>query len=175
MTSPLDLDAFESTEVVQTHWTRRRAVQLALGTGLGVVGVGFLTDGHAEAATEATKVIQLANTHRRNAGRRALGTLAPVSRAALKHSADQAAMQRMTHVGSDGSNAGTRLRREGYVWRAWGENVAAGQPTAAAVVKAWMNSPGHRANILSPNFAHIGVSAGKRNGRVYWTMVLARR
>ena len=51
-----------------------------------------------------------------------------------------------------------------------GENIAMGQPTAASVMNAWMNSPGHKANILSVNFTEIGVGVAKdASGTIYWT------
>ena len=80
----------------------------------------------------------------------------------------------MTHTGSDGSNAGDRIARAGFSAGTWGENVAAGYATAASVVDGWMNSSGHRANILDPSFTHIGVAvANAAEGTPYWTMVLA--
>jgi len=64
------------------------------------------------------------------------------------------------------------LRQFGISWRAWGENIAAGQRTPEIVVDAWMNSPGHRANILSPNFSKIGVGyVTNSSGRPYWTQI----
>jgi uncharacterized protein YkwD len=65
------------------------------------------------------------------------------------------------------------IRGLGYRWSAWGENVAMGYLTPRAVMRAWMNSPGHRANILSRSFRHIGVRRSG-NGTLYWTMDLAR-
>jgi uncharacterized protein YkwD len=116
---------------------------------------------------------------RTNAERSAAG-LAPVvahpqlMAAALAHSQDQAASQRMTHTGSDGSNAGDRIERAGYRWRTWAENVAMGYGSAGAVMDGWMGSAGHRANILNGNFVHIGVAVvSGSDGRPYWTMVLA--
>lgn len=53
-----------------------------------------------------------------------------------------------------------------------GENVAVGQPTASAVVQAWMNSSGHRANILNPSYTRIGVAdVVGADGRHYWVQV----
>ena len=71
----------------------------------------------------------------------------------------------MTHTGSDGSNARQRLDRVGYAWRAYGENVAWNQQTPAAVMNAWMNSSGHRANILNCAFTEIGVGVAAATGR----------
>ena len=83
-------------------------------------------------------------------------------------------MGQMTHTGSDGSDAGTRIGRAGYSAGTWGENVAAGYGSASSVVDGWMNSSGHRANILNGAFTQIGVAvAYSADGTAYWTMVLA--
>jgi uncharacterized protein YkwD len=56
---------------------------------------------------------------------------------------------------------------------ACGENIAAGQQTPAQVVEAWMNSSGHRANILNPNFTHMAVGIDKGgNMGMYWCQLL---
>jgi uncharacterized protein YkwD len=108
------------------------------------------------------------------AGLSALTTSDALNRAALAHSTDQAAMHTMSHTGSDGSNAGTRIARAGFAATTWGENVAAGYTSAGGVVGGWMGSSGHRANILNPAFTHIGVAfAQASDGTLYWTMVLA--
>jgi uncharacterized protein YkwD len=91
--------------------------------------------------------------------------------AAQRHSEDQAAMRRMSHVGSDGSSMVQRIDRVGFPWRSAAENVAVGFSTPQSVMAAWMNSPGHRTNILSAN-THIGVGlATGSDGRIYWTQV----
>ncbi len=122
----------------------------------------------------AEEVVALTNQARAAAGVPPLDIDAAAAQAALAHSADQAAMRRMSHTGSDGSNAGARLDRAGYRWRAWGENVAAGQRTAAEVTGDWLDSPGHRSNMLNATYVHIGVGvAYDSDGMPYWTMVLA--
>src|SRR5262245_31038386 len=75
---------------------------------------------------DVTTVLGLVNAERRRAGLAPVSWNDKVTAAATAHSVDQAAMNRMTHTGSDGSDAGDRLTRAGFVWRAWGENVAAG-------------------------------------------------
>ena len=72
----------------------------------------------------------------------------------------------MSHDGSDGSDVGDRLDRVGYAWRTYGENVAWNQQTPAAVMDAWMNSPGHRANILNCSFTEIGVGVAQEQRAV---------
>ena len=68
------------------------------------------------------------------------------------------------------------MRRAGYVWRSVGENVAAGQPDAETVVKAWLDSPGHCENIMSPNFREMGVAfatAPQGELRILWAQEFA--
>jgi uncharacterized protein YkwD len=57
----------------------------------------------------------------------------------------------------------------GIRYKSAGENIAKGQPSPEAVVNAWMNSSGHRANILNSTFTHIGV--GYASGGSYWTQM----
>jgi len=100
---------------------------------------------------------------------------ARIARAAAGHSAYQAAIRTMGHVGPGKANGGTRMRAAGYGWTVWGENVAAGQSDCATVMSAWMASSTHRANILDVNFVHIGVGMALGvNGVWYWTMDLGR-
>jgi len=92
--------------------------------------------------------------------------------AALGHAQDMAQQDYFEHTSLDGRTAGTRITQAGYVWSTYGENIAAAYATPVAVVEGWMNSSGHRANILSSSFCDIGVgyaySASSRYGD-YWT------
>jgi len=88
--------------------------------------------------------------------------------------ADQAANNFMGHRGTDGSEVGVRVTRTGYRWSSVGENVAAGQPDAETVVKAWLDSPGHCENIMGPQFREMGVAfalAPKGDLRILWAQV----
>jgi uncharacterized protein YkwD len=130
-------------------------------------------------------VLALVNDARakaRRCGRRRLAAVPPLtlsamlSQAAAAHAADMAANGVMTHRGSDGSNAGERLTRAGYPWRAYGENVAAGQADADAVVRSWLDSPGHCANIMGAQFTQMGVAfalAPQGPLRILWAQVFA--
>ena len=63
----------------------------------------------------------------------------------------------------------------GIRFSAAGENIASGQKTPAEVVAAWMNSPGHRANILSPTYNQLGVGlATSKSGKNYWTQMFIK-
>ncbi len=106
-------------------------------------------------------------------------TLNPLlSQAAQVHSDDMASNDFFSHTGSDGSNAGVRIARTGYQARGWAENIAAGYPSAAAVVAGWMQSDGHRRNILNPLFTEIGIGRADNPNTtygIYWTNVFGTR
>jgi len=63
-----------------------------------------------------------------------------------------------SHTGKDGSSLASRISATGYQFSAAAENIAAGPSTPEQVVSSWMNSSGHRANILNPNLKEIGIS-----------------
>ena len=80
------------------------------------------------------------------------------------------------HEGSDGSTSGERITRAGYAWAAAGENVAAGQRDADAVVAAWLDSPGHCATLMNARFTATGIAFALAPGKdpaVYWTQLFA--
>ena len=99
-----------------------------------------------------------------------------VARANANPSNPAAAMQH-TLYGVNAPTPTSRLDYAGYDnWMAYGENIAFGYTTAAAVMQAWMNSAGHRANILNPNFTEIGVGvATSAAGYLYWTQEFGTR
>lgn len=120
------------------------------------------------------EVVASVNGHRANMGLRPVRVDARLNAAAQAQSDHMARTRNMTHLGAGGTNAGQRISDTGYRWSTWAENVAFGQSTPAQVMVAWMNSPGHRANILNGRFAEIGIAKTKvPNGPTYWTMVLA--
>ena len=97
--------------------------------------------------------------------------------AAQGHSADMAANDYFSHDSQNGDTPWDRMKAAGYVgWTLVGENIAAGQRSAQDVMTAWMNSPGHRANILNCGFTEIGVGyAVSSTGTPYWTQDFGRR
>jgi uncharacterized protein YkwD len=119
-------------------------------------------------------VVAGVNRHRAQAGRGPVTVDSRLTVAAQGHSDHLARERLMTHVGAGWTNGGQRITSAGYSWTVWAENVAAGQSTPDEVVNAWMNSGGHRANILHNAVVHIGVAAAKdANGRTYWTMLVS--
>jgi uncharacterized protein YkwD len=89
------------------------------------------------------------------------------------HAHDMAFHELMSHKGSDGSTPGERAKRTRYVGSI-GENVAAGAKSPEQVVLLWMNSPGHRANILGKHVEMGAAVAVSESGRPYWCVVFGR-
>lgn len=110
--------------------------------------------------TEAivAEVLQIVNAERARGGVSPLTLHPALITAAAAHAADMRARNVMSHTGADGSNPGQRMTRAGYPWITYGENIAMGFQTAGGVMDAWLHSPGHRANILNPNFKEIGIA-----------------
>ena len=122
--------------------------------------------------TYEQKVAELVNIERQKAGLSALTFDSAISNVARAKSKDMAANNYFAHQSPTYGSAGDMLRQFGINWSAWGENIASGQRTPESVVTAWMNSSGHRANILSTNFSKIGVGyAVNSNGTPYWTQI----
>jgi serralysin len=127
------------------------------------------------------RVLDLINQERAKLKLKPLSLSEKLDTAADLHSKDMALKDYFSHTGKDGSSPGTRIKRAGYTQgTTWGENIAAGQTTPESVVQAWMNSSGHRANILNPKFTHMGLGytflandTGRVNYRHYWTQVFA--
>ena len=152
-------------------WRRVRVLLLAV---LLLVGRNAAAESPLGCPLEFERqVVDLVNAERAQAGVALLQMDVRLMEAAQLHSDDMADNNFVSHTGTGGTGPVDRIEAAGYVgWNGWGENVAAGYPTPAAVVAAWMASPGHRANILRASFDHLGVGyrfqAGTTYGH-YWT------
>jgi uncharacterized protein YkwD len=130
--------------------------------------------GGSGSSTVAGEVLRLVNVERDKAGCKALSSESHLVAAAQKHTDLQADQNTMSHQLPGEASMGDRVTAAGYKWRGLGENVAAGYTSAASVMDGWMNSPGHKANILNCNFEEIGVGLAKSSsGTQYWTQVFA--
>jgi len=155
---------------------------------LGLAGcVSVEPESSPQATRAATTVIpmsvgvtplQMVNATRAQNGLPPLATSAHLNRAAAAHAADMARHDYYSHVSRNGANIRDRVQATGYGSCLRAENIAWGQPSAEVVTRLWINSPGHRANILNRKATHIGF-AGSRNpdGRYdpLWVMVIAAR
>ncbi len=116
------------------------------------------------------RTLRLHNRERRSRGLRALCVHPKLTKAARAHSSDMIKKDYFGH-----GNVGRRLKRHGYNWRVYGENIAGGTGNYARpgnVFRRWMRSSGHRANILDRRFREIGIgtATGNYKGRKGYTM-----
>jgi uncharacterized protein YkwD len=119
------------------------------------------------------QVLELINAERKQAGVAALTPQALLMKAARDHSANMASQQMLAHE-LDGKGPNERVRDLGYKSLGAAENCAAGQRTPAQVMHSWMNSQGHRGNILGKDTTEIGIGmALSAGGTPYWTLVFA--
>ncbi|MBC7691907.1 MAG: CAP domain-containing protein [Methylotenera sp.] len=117
----------------------------------------------------AEQVFAQTNEYRAANGAAALTIDAKLTQSAQAYAESMANLGFFSHTGQDGSDPGSRITAVGYRWMTYGENIAEGQQTPAAVMAAWINSSGHRANIVSGNFKNLGVGyALARDGSAYW-------
>ncbi|WP_441247922.1 sigma-70 family RNA polymerase sigma factor [Kitasatospora sp. McL0602] len=123
----------------------------------------------AAATGEVQQVIDLVNTERSKAGCAPVKSNALLQKAAQGHSDDMAARNFFDHTNPDGQGPQARIDATGYRWSTWGENIAQGQGDPAAVMDSWMNSSGHRANILNCAFTELGVGIHHGSGGPWWT------
>lgn len=121
------------------------------------------------APSAADEVIGLVNTERAKEGCAPVSDNSLLAKAASGHSADMVARDYFDHTSPDGTDPGARITAAGYRWSTYGENIAKGQQSAAAVMDAWMNSEGHRANILNCAFKEIGIGRVDSPGGPVWT------
>ncbi|MFE1585145.1 CAP domain-containing protein [Streptomyces sp. NPDC058737] len=133
------------------------------GSGSGS-GTGSGATGGAEA-----QVLALVNEERAAAGCSPVTANDKLTRAADDYSDVMASSGVMSHTGPDGSTMASRVEAAGYRWSTLGENIARGQADAASVMDSWMNSPGHRANILNCSFKELGVGVHFGDGGPWWT------
>lgn len=151
----------------------------------GVVALLIAWPEVALATTVEDQVLRLVNRHREKAGCEPLVAEARLTAAAEGHSRAMAAQDFVAHDGKDGKDLAARVEDQGYRWQSVGENIAAGQATAAQAVNSWMRSKGHRANILNCAFTQTGIAmvfqAGDQPLRgnpgafsYYWTQDFAR-
>ncbi|WP_369185074.1 CAP domain-containing protein [Streptomyces sp. Y1] len=151
------------------------AQRTAGGTG-GSTGGGSGSAGSAgggPASGYAQQVVDLVNAERAKAGCGPVTAESRLASAAQSHSDDMADRNYFDHASPEGYHADHRIEATGYRWSTWGENIARGQKDPAAVMDAWMNSPGHRANILNCAFKQLGVGVRTGADGPWWTQVFA--
>jgi len=116
------------------------------------------------------KVVELVNVERSKNGLKPLTMNTELSKVATLKSQDMAKLNYFDHTSPTYGSPFDMMKKYGISYRTAGENIAMGQTTPEQVMQGWMNSPGHRANILKSSFTQIGVGVAKNSsGRLYWT------
>lgn len=117
----------------------------------------------------AKQVVSLVNKEREKVGRNKLVLDPKLQEAANKRAKELKTL--FSHTRPDGTMCFTVLEEYNIDYMATGENIAMGQSTPEMVVNAWMNSQGHKENILSDKFTKIGVGSYEVNGKIYWVQL----
>lgn len=125
---------------------------------------------------QSAAVFPLLNDERELRGVNALTRNGKLDAAAMGHLHYLVGANKTGHTGVSDSQVGDRITWQGYVWSACGENLAYGQDSPDAAVRDWMNSPGHRANLLNSVFTETGLAylySEKTTYTHYWCQVFA--
>ena len=126
---------------------------------------------------EEKRTLELHNRTRVDRGLRALCVSPILTKAARAHSSEMIQKHYFSHNSANGESFSSRLKRYGYTpngYRSWtvGENIAGGHASPEATMNAWMNSSGHRSNILASKFREVGIGVvkGSHEGRADYPM-----
>jgi len=162
-------------------WAPSRLAGIALLAALAACPIASADAvvGRASSSSIRERVIDLVNVARskpRRCGTERFKAAPPLvesknlNEAADDHARDMMKKKYFEHRGSDGTQPRDRVLRTGYKSRLTGENIAMGPESAEEVVKGWLDSPGHCANMMDPRFQDIGVglATGKKRGQIYW-------
>lgn len=121
----------------------------------------------------ASRMLTRVNAERSATGLAPLTWCPSLARSAYNHSRDMAERQYFEHDSPEGDEVSDRAQAEGYDYSFVGENIAVGQESVVEVMDDWMNSPGHRANLLMSSYEHFGLGVFRgpyeRQIAIYWT------
>lgn len=124
-----------------------------------------------QSSSAASEVVRLTNSARGQNGYAALVEDGALSEAAAVRAREIA--RSFSHTRPSGASFSSALSESGVSYLRAGENIASGQKSASEVVNAWMNSPGHRANILNSSYSRIGSASVNVGGTLYWVQLFA--
>ncbi len=153
------------------------ASEPATAEAASAVTVRSCTGGDITLSAAEKRSLDLHNGARKGRGLRALCVHPALQKAARAYSRDMIDRDYFRHTSEDGLGPGARLRRAGYDWRLYGENIAWGsgpRGSAERTFKVWMNSPHHRSNILKGGLREVGIGTAtgayrRHGGATMWT------
>ncbi len=128
----------------------------------------------ANANAMATEIAAGVNASRRAHGQSPLQFNRRLGQAAMSHACDMLTNNFFDHRGSDGSTSQRRVQATGYRDCIVAENLAWGYPQSKQIIDGWMNSPGHRRNMLHPRIEEFGVGITQGPKGPYWVLVVGK-
>lgn len=142
---------------------------LTIATGI----TSYTQPATAQTPSFQQQILQLVNAERKKVNAPPLTLNSKLNQAAQNHTNDMVAKRYFSHTSPSGSTMVSRVNAVGYSYRTIGENIAAGKASPNDTMIQWMNSAGHRKNILNPSFKELGVGYAPSNDqyRHYWTQV----
>ena len=150
------------------------AMLLALVASLGT-SVSAECNTPENADTLATNLASGLNQSRRANGEGLLQFNRELARAAMRHACDMLENDFFAHQGSDGSSVQERVTTVGYRPCVVAENIAWGYPRAEQIIDGWMNSQGHRRNMLHPRIEEFGIGITQGPRGPYWVLVVGKK
>lgn len=123
----------------------------------------------------ATEIAAGLNEGRRANGEAPLRFNRKLGRAAMVHACDMVVHDFFDHSGTDGSTIQTRVRNAGYDDCIVAENIAWGYPRSEQIISGWLNSPGHRRNMLHPRLEEFGIGITQGPKGPYWVLVVGKQ
>ena len=169
----LTVATLTSTAAGAVRWDRlmfpMKGSSISASTGSQGSSTGASTGSQNSSA--ASEVVRLTNSTRTQNGYAALTEDSALSKAAAVRAREIASS--FSHTRPSGSSFSSVLSESGVSYRRAGENIASGQKSASEVVNAWMNSSGHRANMLSSSYSRIGTASVNVGGTLYWVQLFA--
>jgi uncharacterized YkwD family protein len=157
-------------ELLKSNSAINDANQIRIGQIINLPESSITAVNRKESQSVEQQVLSLVNEERAKSGLPSLKMDTAISNVAILKSEDMRDNNYFNHTSPSYGSPFDMMKSFGISYEYAGENIAAGQPSADAVMKSWMNSPGHKANILNKNYTHIGighVTGGKYAH--YWT------
>lgn len=138
-----------------------RSADAEVGATVGATAAASCTGGNVNLSADEKRMLDLHNRARADRGLRRLCVHPDLQRAARAHSEEMVHRDRFAH-----GNVGQRLSQFGYRWSTYGENILydpGSRDSTQGLFKLWMDSRGHRANILENDFSEVGIGASSGN------------
>lgn len=154
------------------EWNANASWKPSQSTGTQTPSQSSSSNVSSSQSSYGTEVVNLVNKERSAKGLSSLSKDSQLTKLAQLKAEDMAKNQYFSHTSPTYGSVADMMKQYGVSYKTVGENIAKGQKTASSVMNGWMNSSGHRANILSSSYSKIGVGYAKAsNGTTYWVQI----